>query len=79
MTIVARMIVVVSTASVTVRPGIKKSQNLNTSIPISIMSPLRTRFVEVPMKVIVPPATAAKERGHEESPYIPVSLLSFGF
>ena len=52
-----------STAPVTARPGIKKSQNLNPSIPFSIMSPLSTRFVEVPMRVIVPPATAAKDKG----------------
>jgi len=62
-TIGARIIVVRSTAPVTVSPGIKKFQNLNPSIPFSIMSPLRTRFVEVPMRVIVPPATAANERG----------------
>ena len=55
--------VVRSTAPVTMSPGIKKSQNLNPSIPFSIMSPLRTRFVEVPIRVIVPPATAAKDRG----------------
>jgi len=62
-TIGARIMVVRSTAPVTVRPGIKKSQNLNPSISFSIMSPLRTRFVEVPMRVMVPPATAANERG----------------
>ena len=62
------MIVVRSTAPVTVSPGIKKSQNLNPSIPFSIMSPLRTRFVEVPISVIVPPATAAKERGIRNRP-----------
>ena len=62
-TIGARIIVVRSTAPVTVSPGIKKFQNLNPSIPFSIMSPLRTRFVEVPMRVIVPPDTAAKESG----------------
>ena len=57
------MMVVRRTTPVTVRPGIKKSQNLNPSIPFSSISPLRTRFVEVPMRVIVPPATAAKDRG----------------
>ena len=60
--------VVRRTAPVTVRPGIKKSQNLNPSMPFSIMSPLRTRFVEVPMRVIVPPATAANERGMRNRP-----------
>ena len=60
--------VVRRTAPVTVSPGIKKSQNLNPSIPFSIMSPLRTRFVEVPMRVIVPPATAANERGMRNLP-----------
>ena len=64
----ARMIVVRSTAPVTVRPGIKKSQNFNPSIPFSIMSPFRTRLVEAPMRVIVPPATAAKERGMRNRP-----------
>ena len=62
-TIGARIMVVRSTAAVTVRPGIKKSQNLNLSIPFSIMRPFKTRFVEVPMRVMVPPATAAKDRG----------------
>jgi len=62
------MMVVRSTAPVTVSPGIKKSQNLNPSIPFSIMSPLSTRLVEVPMSVIVPPATAAKERGMRNLP-----------
>ena len=64
----ARMIVVRSTAPVTVKPGTKKSQNLKPSIPFSIMSPFRTRFVEVPMRVMVPPATAAKERGMRNRP-----------
>ena len=45
-TIGARIMVVRRTAPVTVRPGIKKSQNLNPSIPFSIMSPLSTRFVK---------------------------------
>jgi len=62
------MMVVRSTAPVTMSPGIKKSQNLNPSIPFSIMSPLRTRFVEVPMRVIVPPATAAKDKGIRNRP-----------
>ena len=66
--IVARMMVARSAAPVTISPGIKKSQNLNPSIPFSIMSPLRTRFVEVPMRVIVPPATAAKDRGIKKRP-----------
>jgi len=60
--------VVRRTAPVTVRPGIKKSQNLNPSMPFSIMSPLRTRLVEVPTRVIVPPATAANERGMRNRP-----------
>jgi len=67
-TIGARIMVVRSTAPVTMSPGIKKSQNLNLSIPFSIMSPLRTRFVEVPMRVMVPPATAANERGMRNLP-----------
>ena len=67
-TIGARMMVVRSTTPVTLRPGIKKSQNLNPSIPFSIMSPLRTRFVEVPMRVMVPPATAAKDKGIRNRP-----------
>ncbi len=58
------MMVVRSTAPVTVSPGIKKSQNLNPSIPFSIIRPLSTRLVEVPIRVMVPPATAAKESGH---------------
>ena len=62
------MMVVRSTGPVTMSPGIKKSQNLNPSIPFSIMSPLRTRFVEVPMRVIVPPATAAKDKGIRNRP-----------
>ena len=62
-TIGARIMGLRSTAPVAARPGIKKSQNLNPLIPFSIMSPLRTIFVEVPMRVIVPPATAANERG----------------
>ena len=62
------MMVVRSTAPVTISPGMKKSQNLNPSIPFSIMSPLRTRFVEVPMRVMVPPATAANERGMRNLP-----------
>ena len=62
------MIVVKSTDPVTVRPGIKKSQNLNPSIPFSIMSPLRIRLVEVPIRVIVPPATAAKDSGIRNLP-----------
>ena len=60
--------VVRRTAPVTVRPGIKKSQNLKPSIPFSIIRSLRTRFVEVPMSVIVPPATAANERGMRNRP-----------
>ena len=69
------MMVVRRTAPVTVSPGIKKSQNLNPSIPFSIMSPLRTRFVDVPMSVIVPPATAAKDRGMRNRPtFQPFSL-----
>ena len=67
-TIGARMMVVRRTAPVTMSPGIKKSQNLNPSIPFSIISPFRTRFVEVPMSVIVPPATAANERGMRNRP-----------
>ena len=63
-----RMMVVISTAPVTVRPGIKKSQNLNPSIPFSIIRPLSTRLVEVPMRVMVPPATAAKESGIKNLP-----------
>ena len=55
----ARIIVVRSTAPVTVRPGIKKSQNLKPSILFSIIRPLSTRLVEVPMRVMVPPATDA--------------------
>ena len=62
------MMVIRITAPVTVRPGIKKSQNLNPSIPFSIMNPLSTRFVEVPMRVMVPPATAANERGMRNWP-----------
>jgi len=67
-TIGARIMVVRSTAPVAARPGIKKSQNLNPLIPFSIMSPLRTRFVDVPMRVMVPPATAANERGIRKRP-----------
>ena len=67
-TIGARIMVVRSTTPVAARPGIKKSQNLNPSIPFSIMSPLRTRFVEVPMRVMVPPATDANERGMRNRP-----------
>ena len=67
-TIGARMMVVRSTAAVTVRPGIKKSQNLNPSMPFSIIRPFRTRFVEVPMRVMVPPDTAAKESGMRNRP-----------
>jgi len=67
-TIGARKMVVRSTAPVTMSPGIKKSQNLKLSIPFSIMRPFRTRFVEVPMSVIVPPATAANERGMRKRP-----------
>ena len=59
----ARIKVVRSTAPVTASPGMRKSQNLNPSIPFSIMRPLSTRFVEVPMSVMVPPATAAKDSG----------------
>ena len=62
------MMVVRSTAPVTVSPGIKKSQNLNPSIPFSIIRPLSTRFVEVPMRVMVPPATAANESGIRNLP-----------
>ena len=64
----AIMMVVRSTAPVTVRPGIKKSQNLKPSIPFSIIRPLRTRLVEVPIRVMVPPATAAKDRGMRNRP-----------
>ena len=60
--------VVSRTAPVTVSPGIKKSQNLNPSMPFSIIRPLRTRFVEVPMSVMVPPATAANESGMRNRP-----------
>ena len=67
-TIGARIMVVRRTAPVTVRPGSKKSQNLKLSIPFSIMSPLRTRLVEVPMRVIVPPATDANEIGMRNRP-----------
>ena len=67
-TIGARIIVVRSTAAVTVSPGIKKSQNLNPSIPFSIIRPLSTRLVEVPIRVMVPPATAAKESGMRNLP-----------
>ena len=62
------MMVVRRIAPVTVRPGIKKSQNLNPSIPFSIIRPLSTRLVEVPMRVMVPPATAAKESGIRNLP-----------
>ena len=62
------MIVVRSTAPVTMSPGIKKSQNLNPSRPFSIIRPLSTRLVELPMRVIVPPATAAKESGIRNLP-----------
>ena len=74
-TIGARMIVVRITAPVIVSPGIKKSQNLNPSIPFSIIRPLSTRLVEVPMRVMVPPATAAKDRGIKNLPtFHPFSL-----
>ena len=54
---------VTKTPRVTNKPGIKKSKNLNSGIPFSIIIPLSTKLVEVPMSVIVPPATAANDTG----------------
>ena len=51
------------TPRVTNIPGIKKSKKLNSGMPFSIIMPLSTKLVEVPMSVIVPPATAAKDTG----------------
>ena len=62
------MMVVRRTAPVTESPGVKKSQNLKPSMPFSIIRPLSTRFVEVPIRVMVPPATAAKESGIKNLP-----------
>ena len=56
-----------STPRVTKAPGMRKSKNLNPSIPFSIIIPFRTRLVEVPIKVMVPPATAAKDIGRRNS------------
>ena len=74
-----RSSVVKSTAPVTARPGRRKSQKANPGIPFSIIRPFRTRLVEVPMSVMVPPATAAKERGIKNRPTFQPFSCAFDF